>query len=233
MFRILAQWYISRSIDEDRKLPAWVGRRLETDRKLQDFFNRSLHLASQLQGQPYTAARFLPVKLQGGVVATYLDRFVLAGASALVAMVTLVLLSQRDTTESSQMDAPKLVQGEHVVDRTGGPEGNVNPGTEQRLPRWKSFNNSLLNGPLVSRLKPNVEMAKNVNDARQLLAFVQTGPKDLVKGAGDLGGSYGRLLKNIGNECGHGGETLISQGTEAYRYFTEQLPARAKLLAGL
>ncbi len=233
MFRILAQWYISRSIDEDRKLPAWVGRRLETDRKLRDFFDRSLHLAGQLQGKPLVAARYLPVRHQGGVVATYLDRFVLAGTSALVAMIALVFLSQRNTTEPGRVDSSQFVQRELPVNGSGVSDGNGNPGAEQKPSRWKSLTTPLVNGPLVARLKPNAEMAKNVNDARQLLAFVQTSPKDLVKGAGDLGGSYGRILKSMGKECGHGSETLISQGTEAYRYFTEQLPTRAKLLAGL
>ncbi len=49
--RLIAQWYISRSLDLDLPMPRWVASRIERDPQLRSFYHSSLQLMHQLQGR--------------------------------------------------------------------------------------------------------------------------------------------------------------------------------------
>ena len=49
MFRSIAKWYISRAIDSDRDLPAWVKRQVARDSVLKQFYDQSRQLAARLR----------------------------------------------------------------------------------------------------------------------------------------------------------------------------------------
>ena len=56
MFRSMAKWYISRAIDSDRDMPAWVKRQVARDSVLKQFYDRSRQLAARLRSAEFAAA---------------------------------------------------------------------------------------------------------------------------------------------------------------------------------
>ena len=239
MLRLIAKWYISRSIDCNRYLPAWVDRRIARDRQLKQFYDQSKRLAARLRStEPEFVSSFgtvggRDVELPRLSTARSTRSTALLGAFSvgLAAVVLFALAPFFHRSHKDNLSVPSENPLAHADTNSGSdPHEPIRIDPEQVRSMIASGRS------LIQRLKPSPERTSEpvLNaDLDQLAAFVNLDVKQAIEPVADLGTNYGVLLSKLDRHVESENRQLISGGVDAWKYFVRKLPQSAASLAGL
>jgi hypothetical protein len=240
MLRLLAKWYISRLIDCDRAMPAWVERWVARDPSLQQFFEQSQRLAARFRATESTPPhRFVEESYVGietpARVASARPNFATArfatfsvglAATAVLAMILFLNQSIKDRSGS----APDIARVGKVSGSKSYPvEANqIDPAQMREL---IASGESLVQS-LKQRLRKTAEPAIGIDYARAS-ALVDLDVNQVIKPVSDLGSGYGELLLQFDHHVEEENRRIISDGISSWHFFVNKLPRSAASLAGL
>jgi hypothetical protein len=244
MIRSIAKWYISRAIDCNRALPAWVARRLAQDPDLKQFYDRSKLLAARLQtadAMPvYNSvsdcdfAVDLPLRIATVRSSRIATRFA-AVAFGLAAIALFAISPIFDQDEESVKQVPTELA---EVNSKASPKADFGDLKRVDTEQLREF---IASGRAsVQRLKqgtdvaigPASETALN-SDVAQLAAIANLDVDQVIQPVSDLGSSYGELLSAFDQNAESENRRLIAGGINAWQFFVHKLPQSAASLAGL
>ncbi len=240
MFLSIAKWYISRAIDCNRSLPAWVERRLVYDPSLKQFYDQSLRLASRLQttaaAREFKFSRDRKVDLgtqfREGKLNSKNTRALFATLAVGLAAASLFAFSPffDQSSMRTETDPTGYVESNTALE---SPATSVEP--NQLDP--KQIGDLVASGAsFLQRLKQDsdsTDAAVLESDFRQLVALTNLEIDQVIKPVNDLGSSYGSLLSKLDQHAETENRRLLSDGISAWHFFVHKLPQSAASLAGL
>jgi len=260
MLQALAQWYISRSIDGDRAMPAWVQRRMARNRALQQFYHQSQRLAVRMRtrepashleefsSRSKNARPALEIaRAQGGRVRLRIA--CVAGVLAAVLLLSAVPIAStfmRDRAAAPSLPIERIVAPVPIAsaepaslspkfDRSPQPLRPIDTTQIQELVADSRKLVRSINERATNIAGPFI--AGPIVDADRLAACLELDLQDAVApasklGASRLGASYGELLSGLDHQVETENRRLLSEGVGAWRFFVHKLPQSAASLAG-
>ncbi len=245
MLRSIAKWYVSRAIDCNRALPAWVERRLALDPSLKQFYDQSRKLAERMRttvatpayslgldwkvdvGTPFREAKLHSKQVRSKHAPALFTTFAIG-----LAAITLLALTPFLEYRNKNAKADPTDQSE-TSSAVGSEPAPVEPNQIDR----KRFSELLASGKdYLQGLKQEAEgadVAELKSDLEHLAAFANLNVDQIIQPVSDLGTSYGAMLSQIDQQVETENRLLISGGVGAWQYFVHKLPKSAASLAGL
>lgn len=257
MIRLIAKWYISRSIDCNRAMPGWVEREMDSDSSLKEFYRQSQKLAVRLRTTRAASTNQLGHAINGGVDLaarfanvrrdrTMAPLTILAiGLAAIILLslapfsrqpVTDKLLHPTEFTKAASPNMPPAMAVDPNRLASGYPDAEDSKAQDSDEEKADQLRKLMTGGRrLVQILKQQASNAEPALEVGydQLSTIASLEVDEMIRPVSDLGTSYGALLSNFDHHVESKNRRLISDGIGAWNFFLQKLPSRTASLAGL
>lgn len=213
--RLIAQWYISRSLDLDIPVPRWVARRMESDPQLRAFYQASLQLTRQLQGKSTVDVVERPfVVTNHGTSPRPVWTWAALGTMAAAVTILVVFLSRPQNSRPTQ--AQTAGQAER--------NGSHTPSREEAL-LLVHFSEACME----QSLRPFHSLSQH--STRPTWSMTDSNP--LKHQSSELGTSVGKILARVEQQARTSPRKWMATGRDSVDYFAEEIPKSLTTWLGL
>ncbi|MFO0924041.1 MAG: hypothetical protein U0905_16295 [Pirellulales bacterium] len=212
--RLIAQWYISRSLDLDLPMPRWVASRMERDPQLRSFYHSSLQLMHQLQGRATENPLEHPTVVlhRGRATRPSWTWAAFGSLAATLAILVLWLPLQNNfwpTHAQSSSPAQKVVH---------------NPSPEDAL-LLVHFSQACME----QSLRPIHSLTQHSKET----SWSSVNPKSWKQQSTKLGASVGKILSRVEQQARTSPRVWMATGRDGVDYFAEEIPKSLTTWIGL
>ena len=241
MFRSMAKWYISRAIDSDRDMPAWVKRQVARDSVLKQFYDQSRQLAARLRTAEFAAAsavheefniasdapnRAATARPQPAAVRLAIFAIGLAA----IFLLALVPYFNRPPQGGSVISTALAKTDSEPNSRDCSA---VDPVDAQRLRELIASGRTLVQSLNQRSASGPAQAIEQAIEYEPFTGLVDLEIKQVLQPVSDFGSSYGVLLSQFDHHVETENRRIIADGIGAWQFFVHKLPQSAASLAGL
>lgn len=241
MFRSIAKWYISRAIDSDRDMPAWVKRRVARDSVLKQFYDQSLQLAARLRTAEFATASVVHEECNVANDApnraaterpqpAAVRPAIFAIGLAAIVFLALVPYFNRLTQDGSVI-SPALAQTDSEPNSRSG--SAVDPVDAQRLRALIASGRTLVQSLNQRSAIGPAQAIEQAIEYEPFTGLVDLEVKQVLQPVSDFGSTYGQLLSRFDHHVETENRRIIADGIGAWQFFVHKLPQSTASLAGL
>lgn len=241
MFRSIAKWYISRAIDSDRDLPAWVKRQVARDSVLKQFYDQSRQLAARLRTAEF--AKEGPVHEEFNVANDAPNRAaterpqpaavrlaIFAIGLAAIFLLALAPYFNRSPQDGSVI-SPAMAKTDSEPNSRAG--SAVDPVDALRLRELIASGRTLVQSLNQRSASGPAQAIEQAIEYEPFTGLVDLEIKQVLQPVSDFGSSYGVLLSQFDHHVETENRRIIADGIGAWQFFVHKLPQSAASLAGL